>query len=241
MIRGCDISFYNDKDDTTQATDFKKMRKAGAEFVIIRYNQGIYTDSDLEYNYKESLNAELIPGSYHLYDYRKPVEPQIEKTLELLRIYPPVIQPWLDVEYVKMWDVAFPVKKALKDVQAFLQILETTRKRLPYFYSNPDTILYHLKITAASDLTNWILRYPLAVAHYYVNKPLITPWNQWAFWQYTNKGHGPSYGVESAQLDLDYFSGTREELLDGWKPKPTYAQSLDAWARSMGFDGPPLP
>ena len=43
-----------------------------------------------------------------------------------------------------------------------------------------------------------------------MTQPLVPrPWttNEWLFWQFTASGDGPAYGVESLEIDLNYFNG----------------------------------
>ncbi len=41
----------------------------------------------------------------------------------------------------------------------------------------------------------------------------LDPWDTWHFWQYSAKGDGKKYGVESLDLDMDVFNGSKEDLL----------------------------
>ncbi|HET9589985.1 MAG TPA: SH3 domain-containing protein, partial [Anaerolineales bacterium] len=53
-------------------------------------------------------------------------------------------------------------------------------------------------------------RFPLWIANYGVAEPLVPqPWasDEWLFWQFTASGDGPFYGVESLEIDLNYFNG----------------------------------
>lgn len=45
MLRGCDVSFYQDDNATVQQIDFAKMRQSGAHFVVIRAGQNINRDA----------------------------------------------------------------------------------------------------------------------------------------------------------------------------------------------------
>src|ERR1044071_8592250 len=48
-------------------------------------------------------------------------------------------------------------------------------------------------------------RYPLWIANYGVDQPLVPkPWgtNEWQFWQFTASGDGLGYGAESLGVDL---------------------------------------
>ncbi|HEX5838621.1 MAG TPA: SH3 domain-containing protein, partial [Anaerolineales bacterium] len=63
--------------------------------------------------------------------------------------------------------------------------------------------------TNASDL-EYFHRYPLWIANYGTNQPLVPrPWaaSEWLFWQFTASGDGLAYGVESLEIDLNYFNG----------------------------------
>jgi len=53
-------------------------------------------------------------------------------------------------------------------------------------------------------------QYPLWIANYGVDSPLVpAPWdkNEWTLWQITDNGDGALYGVESKNIDLNYFNG----------------------------------
>src|SRR5690606_7303872 len=55
---------------------------------------------------------------------------------------------------------------------------------------------------------NYFKQYPLWVANYGVTNTLVPkPWNTWTFWQFTDNGDGTIYGVESLNIDLNYFNG----------------------------------
>lgn len=70
--------------------------------------------------------------------------------------------------------------------------------------------------------------YPIWVALYGSTPPsgayMPADWDTWGFWQYTSKGHGPTYGVSSTYVDLNYCPWTLEELKEfgqqGEEPVP---------------------
>ena len=46
-------------------------------------------------------------------------------------------------------------------------------------------------------------------------KPLIpAPWKDYTFWQWTESGAGKLLGVESNAVDVNYFNGTIDQLVD---------------------------
>ena len=76
----------------------------------------------------------------------------------------------------------------------------------------------------------------------------------WHFWQYWDRGNGKAYGLGRTHAgDLDVFNGTLEQLR-AWAgqsipvpipepptqpiPAPGWKDSIDAWARTKGYDGP---
>jgi hypothetical protein len=56
-------------------------------------------------------------------------------------------------------------------------------------------------------------RFSLWIAHYLVAAPKVPrPWSTWDFWQYTSNGHGPTFGAESLDVDLNWYNGTVDDL-----------------------------
>lgn len=240
MLHGCDVSFYQDDDQTVWQIDFQKMRQSGAHFVIIRAGQNVSRDPDWRYNWGKAGEAGLLRGAYWIHDYRQAGIIQARSYVEVLRSYPCEIPAWWDLEYVPRWG-GRPLRSnllpALKDA---LSVVEDFLQRKPVLYTNPDMLLNILR-----PVPDWLVQYPLAIAHYKVQAPDCGPWLKWHFWQYTNKGSGALYGVESAEIDLDWWNGDEKSLRE-WcgldQPEtvslPEWAVNVDAWARGMGFNGP---
>ena len=103
----------------------------------------------------------------------------------------------------------------------FLQYVEKEVKRVPAIYSG-----YYYWGEHGNTNVAW-LKYQFWLAWYNVESVIKVPppWTVWKFWQYTDKGNGAMYGVESAQIDLDWYNGTEAELL--------------AWSKTI--TGNPLP
>lgn len=239
---GCDVSFYQDKNETPRGIDFKQMRAAGAEFVYIRAGQGFGRDEDFSRNMAGAKDAGLLRGAYFLFDYRKVAGAQIRLCTDLLAKDRGELPVWLDVERVPSWGVEALRSVILPGVKDFLEALAELGGPLPCIYSNPDML-----INCLAPVPEWLLGYPLAVAHYRVERPATSAWVDWQFWQFTDKGDGGKFGVESRQVDLDYFNGSVEDLrtlaLQG-SAQPVgvedWARALDAWIRTQGYKGPRL-
>ncbi len=82
---------------------------------------------------------------------------------------------------------------------------------------------------APAASVNYFKQYPLCIANYGTTKPLVPkPWatDEWTFWQFTDNGDGTLYGVESLNIDLNYFNGDtaalqqRFDLVDTPIPDP---------------------
>jgi GH25 family lysozyme M1 (1,4-beta-N-acetylmuramidase) len=62
-------------------------------------------------------------------------------------------------------------------------------------------------------------------------------WDDWVFWQYTAHGSGPAHGVESGNIDLDYFHGDEAALDDFCNTGLTIEQQLAILWREAGIAG----
>src|SRR5690242_16967941 len=66
----CDISFYQDDDNTPAGVDFARMKAAGAAGVIIKAGQKSWQDPDFISNWRAAREAGLARGAYWFYDSR---------------------------------------------------------------------------------------------------------------------------------------------------------------------------
>jgi len=65
MIKGIDVSHWQDDNSTPQQIDFNKAKKAGAEYVFIKASERMSIDGDLVYNWDNAKEAGLLRGAYH--------------------------------------------------------------------------------------------------------------------------------------------------------------------------------
>lgn len=223
-IVGPDVSFYQDSNATPQKIDFTKMKSSGAEFVIIRAGQNLWADPDFKDYWRESKGI-LPRGSYFYYDNRIDPKKQAETYFG---------QFWTDFGELPMFcdfEDATNVGpyKGWKHWYTFIERLKVLvpNKEIgiytAYYYWLENTS--HVGISSAS--TEYFKQFPLWVANYGVTSPLVPkPWTDWTFWQYTDKGDGTLYGVESKNIDMNYFNGDISKFnqrfgLSGNVPEPT--------------------
>ncbi len=195
---GCDVSHWQGE------INFEKMHDVGASFVFLKASQATWTDRRFIENYRAAKQAGLLVGMYHYLDWSVPSGQQARYFAGLIADYPPDIEPVIDYEERRN---APNRLAAISALNAFIQTVEDLIGRLCVIYTSPG---YWREYGDTSD--RW-KKYPLWVAHYGVTRPTVpVPWTDWLFWQYTDKGDGALYGVESKQIDLNWFNGTVEQL-----------------------------
>ena len=205
-VIGPDVSFYQDDDSTPEGIDFAKM-KENADFVIIRVGQNQWIDSDFRTNWAAAKQIGLPRGSYWFYDSRVEPQRQAELWYEALKDDPGELPLCADFED--------NYGGAHGGWRKWYTFLETLKNLLP----NKEIVIYTASFywqengpdpnTEASSL-EYFHQYPLWIANYGVSKPNVpAPWgeDEWLWWQYTAHGDGATYGVESKNIDLNYFNG----------------------------------
>lgn len=209
QVIGPDISFYQDEPTTPQGVDFAKMR-AISNFVILRAGQNLWVDSRFKTYWSDSKKVDLPRGSYWFYDSRADPKKQAELWVQTLGSDLGELPLFADFE--ERYGGAF---KGWQNWYVFLERLKTlvVGKEI-CIYTAPSYWRENApNATAQKANLEYFHKYPLWIAHYRVEKPLIPkPWgeNEWLFWQYTEKGDGKLYGVESLQIDLSHFNGSPE-------------------------------
>ena len=202
-VLGCDVSHWQGD------IKFEKMREAGAQFVILKASQANWTDRRFVENYRAARQAGLLVGMYHYLDWSMPAAQQARYFAKLVTDYPPDIEPVVDFEERKNAPNRLAAVSALN---IFVQTIEDLTGRVSMIYTSPG---YWREYGDSGE--SW-KKYPLWIAHYNVEKPIVPrPWSNWLFWQYTDRGDGKRYGVSSAQIDLNWFNGTIDELRERYK------------------------
>mgnify|MGYP002641455837 CR=1 FL=1 len=205
-VIGPDVSFYQDNDSTPQGIDFGKL-KENSSFVIIRVGQNSWIDSDFKTNWAAAKQVGLPRGSYWFYDSRTEPQRQAELWADALKDDPGELPLCADFEENyggphAGWRKWYTFLEHLKNLMPEKEIVIYTA----YFYWTQNA---PSAITNASSL-EYFRQYPLWIANYNVSTPSIpAPWgeNDWLWWQYTAHGDGALYGVESKNIDLNYFNG----------------------------------
>ncbi|MDL1909710.1 hypothetical protein FBQ81_03300 [Chloroflexi bacterium CFX6] len=208
-----DVSFYQDDPDTPQSVDFEKMKLAGVEGIIIRAGQNTWLDRDFTRNWRAAREAGLRRGAYWFYDPRnEPIE-QANRFTNLFVADPPEFGLWSDLEYPLAYGGLY---QGETNWRKFCDRVRSNFKGIVGIY----TANWWWSGQIIREYEYWGT-YPLWVAQYTSNPAnVILPrgWIKAALWQFTDRGDGEKYGVESAGIDLNYTSDDFYALFGGSIP-----------------------
>lgn len=206
-IHGPDVSFYQDDPTTPKWIDFQKMRDAGATFVIIRAGQNLWEDNEFDISWKASKGI-LPRGSYWFYDSR--IDPKLQARKWMQCFADPA-----DLGELPLWcDFEDNYHGPFSGWRHWYTFIEELKRLAPgkeigiytgYYYWKENTLAAGIPTASL----NYFQPFPLWIAHYGVAEPMIPkPWTTWTFWQITSKGDGGLYGVESLNIDMNFFNGS---------------------------------
>lgn len=211
---GPDVSFYQD-DNATQRTINFAMMKLNAGFVIIRAGQNVWGDPDFKHNWQAAKSAGLPRGSYWFYDSR--IEPKHQADLYVSLFEGDFGELPLFCDFEDTYKGNYG---EWKDWYTFIERLKVLAPKKEigiytgYYYWLEHTV--QAGIPAASMA--YFKQYPLWVARYQSTQPLVPiPWTDWTLWQFTDNGDGSLYGVESKNIDLNYYNGDMDSFRSRFK------------------------
>jgi lysozyme len=217
MIPGIDVARYEPN------IDWFKVMAAGYRFAFIKASQATYKDSKFDTHWHNAKVAGMPRGAYHFYDTSVSPETQAEFFWNLVKNDSGELPLVVDLEYY----TSGPYYGS-ENWYRFISHLNHISNNHPLiiytgYYYWTDNVTKH---PAVQDI-NWFGKYPLWIANYETNSPLIPkPWTTWMFWQYSESGivDGITDGLgRPTECDLDAFFGTEEQfqtLLDGMVIQP---------------------
>lgn len=188
-VRGIDISAHNGE------IDFKKVKKAGYEFVFIKATEGAdFNDRNFLRNYDNARREGLKIGSYHFFRFDTD---GIEQALNFVRTVGTRKNDLglvIDVEKTGNPDSIPPplVRERLFRMVDYMTLLG----HRVTFYTNLEGYNTYIADTFPG--------YPLWICRF-KEYPIYT---EWTFWQFNHRGKVD--GIEG-EVDLNAFCGNREE------------------------------
>jgi GH25 family lysozyme M1 (1,4-beta-N-acetylmuramidase) len=219
-----DISFWQDKNTTARGVDFVQMKKQ-VDGVIIRAGQNTWADEDFAYNWQAAKAAGLKRGSYWFYDSRSTPQQQADIWRSKIGNDLPELGLWIDLE--ESYGGAYGGET---NWQKFAELIKS------YFRNTPIGIYtanWWWQSQAVLMPLYWGT-FPLWVSQYTSSPLYVTlpaPWRNIGavLWQYTATGDGALYGVESAEIDLNYTSQKFHDLFGAVTPPPIGENKMQTW------------
>ena len=255
-VLGIDVSKWQGQ------MDWSKAARSGARFAFIRAGSadgrtGVnYPDFQFQRNAAEAPKANILTGAYWFFRPQFDVNRQAEYFCNLLVGKDLQLPPVLDVEIG-----GYSKTVMARRVRACLEAIKVITGKTPIVYTratiwNPSIGLQ----SWAKDYPLWVARYTM-LKHPWADDPAkLQPlgWTDWTFWQWSadENRRGQEFGSPavngSKAIDIDYFNGDEAALLKFANIQPTPApvpepptapglgwkESIDAWARTKGYDGP---
>lgn len=207
-IIGTDVSFYQDDPTTLRGIDFTRMVQGGAKFTIIRAGQNRWVDNEFKISWKAAKQAGIPRGSYWFYDSRVSPKEQAELWIKTLNGDLGELPLWCDFEdnyngEFGGWKNFYNFIEAVKTLAPNKEIGIYTG----YYYWLENTVAQGIPKASL----NYFKQYPLWIAAYNNVRPDVpAPFDNWLMWQFTDNGDGKKYGVESLNIDLNYFNGDEQ-------------------------------
>jgi len=200
------------------------LMRTKTDAVVIRAGQNVWKDVQFDRNWAEAKRVGMKRATYWFYDDRASPGTQAALWLSMLQNDPPEMELWAD------WENSYGGPySGLKNVVAFMEAME---RGLPNCRIGMYTGYYWFRdhsnaVTNASQY-NYLKAHPLWEAWYTSNPANVlipAPWSNLLLWQFGTPAVGHEWGVESAELDMNYFNGSQADFdarySGGTTPPPT--------------------
>ncbi|MBP7283645.1 MAG: lysozyme [Leptospiraceae bacterium] len=196
-MQGIDISHYQGK------INWKNTKTQGIRFVYMKATQGInFQDKRFIYNWRETKKNKIPRGAYHFFDLCAKGILQAKNFIRTVPKDNEMLPPVVDLELFKNCNTPPERKDFLKELQDFVDKLETHYNKKPMLYVIWD--LYE------KYLTGEMKDYPLWISDPWEHtEPALPEKRDWILWQYTYEGRVK--GI-SGYVDWNYFNGNETEF-----------------------------
>ncbi len=196
-IKGADISSYQGQ------TDWAELSKH-MDFVFVKATEGSSSTDDMFMdNFTGAKEAGLVTGAYHFFSFDSTGITQadnfigaLESTGQTDGMLPPVI----DVElYGRYTEDPKPAEEAVPEIKAMISAVEERYGAKPIIYTTMKTRKRYKEAFDGCMLWERNVFF----------RPLN---NDWTFWQYSDHEKFDGYDGDEEFIDMNVFSGSREDL-----------------------------
>jgi len=193
QMQGIDVSHHQKKIDWNAL-----LANEPVEFAFVKATEGAnFTDTLFNSNWTTLRQVGLRRGAYHFFRAYGCGEDQARHFLSTVDMQAGDLAPVLDIELLD----GVPPEILVEEAKVWLQQVESQLNIKPIIYTNQH--FYESFLAGHFD------EYPLWIARYAQDKPVLTRGRRWQFWQYSNEGC--IEGI-SSKVDMNVFPGTPEAL-----------------------------
>ncbi len=172
--------------------------KESVDFAFVKATEGQdFVDSLFCRNWDALKRLGIRRGAYHFFRAYGCGEEQASLFLSQVEMLPGDLAPVLDLECL---DGVKP-EVMLQEARIWLELIEKQFGLKPIIYSNQN--FYETYLAGQFD------DFPLWIARYSTEKPMLTTGKNWDFWQFSNDG---CIDGICKNVDLNVFPGTLEML-----------------------------
>lgn len=199
-VHGVDVSHYQNR------VNWDSVAATGVQFAFVKATEGeTWQDSFFCKNWEKMRKIGLKRGAYHFLNPSLNARLQAENFLQMVDLAPGDLPPVVDIEHKEGVSEAVLIAK----LRVWLWTVEQKTGVRPIIYTNLN--FYQKWLAGHFD------RYPLWIARFSTEKPVVAAGNDWVFWQYAN--HGRLSGV-TGPVDFNVFRGKMADLEQLCIPTP---------------------
>lgn len=191
-VHGIDVSRYQQK------VNWSAIEPSQIQFVFVKATEGEeHVDSLYHRNWEALGRKNIKRGAYHFYRPSISAQIQFRNYTNQVKLKTGDLPPVIDFEATGNLNEE-QIKASLKEL---ILLMQDHYHTAPILYTNLK--LYKRYIASAFE------GYPIWIARYNEETPLLDQGTDWAFWQYGNRGR--VHGIEG-DVDLNVFAGSMKEL-----------------------------
>jgi lysozyme len=206
-LQGIDVSHYQKEIDWDTV-----VAKQNLDFAFVKATEGHdYRDSLFCRNWENLRRLGIRRGAYHFFRAYGCGDEQAQNFLQFVEMVPGDLAPVLDIERTDGIEPEIMIQEA----RIWLDLVESNLGIRPIIYTSQ--FFYETYLAGHFD------HYPLWIARYSDEMPLLMTGKKWSIWQYTNEGCLD--GIPK-KVDLNVFPGSLE-MLDRlcWFPASVAAET----------------
>lgn len=207
-----DISKWQDDPNTAKSVDFSQLKSMGVSGVIIKCGEANSIDRAF-LDYVRAMTVAEIPfGVYWYYNnkYKPKSQAQLFATTLKSNNIVPKLGLWLDLEDRNPG--SFVGWKHWYDFLSEL-VIQFPKNKIGIYTGHYYFTEFTIQAGIGSTSLSWFAQFPLWIASYNFKPKATKPWGEsWTLWQFTDLLDGIKFGVESKELDGNYFNGTVSEF-----------------------------